>query len=79
MQFVKNVTNFKIERLTSGQIGRPKRYVPANRAPRAEKRTTANASFAAVAALYDSVCAAFESWFTYRRFFRRSRRRTRLL
>jgi hypothetical protein len=79
MQFVKNVMNFKIETLTREQSGRPKRYVPANRALRAEKRKTVNTSFAAVAALYDSVCAAFESWFTYQRLFRRSRRRMRLL
>jgi hypothetical protein len=53
VQFVKNVTKFKIETLTREQIARLKRYVPANLELRAEKPKTANASFAVIAALYD--------------------------
>jgi hypothetical protein len=79
VQFVKNVTNFKIEVVTREQIGRLKRYVPANRSLRVGKRKIANASFSAVAAPYDCVCAVLDDWFTYQRFLGRSRRRMRLL
>jgi hypothetical protein len=78
-KIVKNVTNSKIETLTPDQIGRLKRHVPANRAMRPEKRKIANASFAAVAALYDwSALLSLTDSHT-RRLFRRSRQRMRLL
>ncbi|EAY21562.1 Dynein heavy chain family protein [Trichomonas vaginalis G3] len=65
VQFVKNVTNFKVERLTQDQINKLKKYVPKEKPARMEKLRAANASFQAVAALYEWVCASFDYWHVY--------------
>ena len=65
VNFVKSVTNFKIESISKETINKIKKYVPADKAVRAEKRKIALQSFMAVAALYDWVCASFEYWFVY--------------
>ena len=64
-QFIKNVTNFKIENITKTTIDKLKKYVPQNKEVRNQKRTAALASFQAVGALYDWVCASFDYWFVY--------------
>jgi hypothetical protein len=63
--FIKNVTNFKIEALSREAIQKLRKYVPANHQARADKRKAAQQSFAAVAALYDWVCASFDCWFVF--------------
>jgi hypothetical protein len=68
VDFVKNVTIFKIETLKPEQIDHLNCYVPVNRALRAANWKIANTSFtsfAAVRALSDWVFPAFGSWFTY--------------
>ncbi|OHS98393.1 Dynein heavy chain family protein [Tritrichomonas foetus] len=65
VQFVKNVTNFKIESVSKETINKLKKYVPMNKTLRQEKRKAALASFLAVGALYDWVCASFDYWFVY--------------
>ncbi|OHT17559.1 Dynein heavy chain family protein [Tritrichomonas foetus] len=65
IQFVKNVTNFKIENITKNTIEKLKKYVPQNKEIRTQKKNAAVASFQAVGALYDWVCASFDYWFVY--------------
>ncbi|KAK8866475.1 hypothetical protein M9Y10_009438 [Tritrichomonas musculus] len=65
VQFIKNVTNFKIESIPKEAINKLKRYVPMNKQLRQEKKKAALASFLAVGALYDWVCASFDYWFVY--------------
>ena len=65
VQFIRNVTNFKIENITSDIIHKLKKYVPEEKPQRHEKRKAAYASFSAVGALYDWLCASFDYWFVY--------------
>ncbi|KAK8860630.1 hypothetical protein M9Y10_012295 [Tritrichomonas musculus] len=65
IQFIKNVTNFKIETISKNTIEKLKKYVPQNKELRNMKRAAAVASFMAVGALYDWVCASFDYWFVY--------------
>ena len=65
VQFIKNVQGFKPETIPKPTIEKLRKYCPANPQVRAEKRKAALASFQAVAALYDWVCASFDYWFVY--------------
>ena len=65
VNFIKTITNFKIESISKETINKIKKYVPADKEARAEKRRIALQSFVAVAALYDWVCASYEYWFIY--------------
>ncbi|OHT14597.1 Dynein heavy chain family protein [Tritrichomonas foetus] len=65
VNFTKIITNFKIETISRETINKIKKYVPADKEVRAAKRQAALQSFAAVAALYDWVCASYEYWFIY--------------
>jgi len=63
--FIRNVTNMRIENLTKETMNKLKRYCPADPAIRADKRKAALQSYAAVATLYEWVCASFGNWFVY--------------
>ncbi|EAY21612.1 Dynein heavy chain family protein [Trichomonas vaginalis G3] len=63
--FIKNVQNFRIEDLKKETINKLKKYVPTEPDQRAEKKSIASGSFAAVGALYDWVCASFDYWFVF--------------
>jgi hypothetical protein len=65
-QFIKNVTNFKPETLPRQTIEKLKKYCGKEEL-RPEKRKAALASFTAVAALYDWVCASFDYWNVYQK------------
>ncbi|KAK8896419.1 hypothetical protein M9Y10_014318 [Tritrichomonas musculus] len=61
--FIKNVQNFKMDNIPKEVINKLKKYV--NKEVREEKRKAALASFQAVAALYDWVCASYDYWYVY--------------
>jgi len=65
IQFIKNITSFKIESMKKDTINRLRKYVPENKQVRAEKKKAAVASFQAIGAMYDWVCASFEYWQIY--------------
>ena len=58
--FIRNVQNFKMDGISKDVINKLNKYV--NKDVRAEKRKAALASFQAVAALYDWVCASYDYW-----------------
>ncbi|OHT13633.1 Dynein heavy chain family protein [Tritrichomonas foetus] len=61
--FIKNVQSYRMDIIPKEIIHKLNKYV--NNNVRAEKRKAALASFQAVAALYDWVCASYDYWHVY--------------